>query len=153
MSEAPDHGVDPFDVIDDVIDGDGEIDGEAFKPVTELTSLQRDMMFVLPGVEHPTGSIIFAELEEYYPEDRHQSTVYTILDKLVERDLVEKRRGVYDKRSNAYYLTEKGAKALVALYAHKQKLLGQMREVHEFTPPGVSAADTDTNVSMGVGDE
>lgn len=153
MSEAADRGVDPFDVIDDVIDADGEIDPEAFKPVTELTSLQRDLLFMLPGVEHPTGSIIFAELEKYYPEDRNQSTVYTILDKLVDLGLVEKKRGVYDKRSNAYYLTEKGAKALVALYARKQKLLGQMREVHEFTPPGIGAADTDASVSTGAGDE
>jgi PadR family transcriptional regulator PadR len=78
-------------------------------PLFELTSFQRDLLYVIAGAERPSGQEIKTELQSSMGEITH-GRLYPNLDTLVERGYVGK--GESDRRTNFYELTEKGRAGL-----------------------------------------
>ena len=78
----------------------------------DLTGFQRDLLYVVGGLEDPHGLAIKNELEEYYDGEIHHGRLYPNLDTLVEKGLVKK--GSKDKRTNIYTLTQRGKRELAA---------------------------------------
>jgi len=78
----------------------------------DLTGFQRDLLYVIAGLERPKGLAIKDELEGYYESEINHGRLYPNLDKLVEKGLVEK--GKIDDRTNYYTLTARGERELEA---------------------------------------
>ena len=78
----------------------------------DLTGFQRDILYVLGGLESPKGLAIKDELDRYYSSDINHGRLYPNLDALVEKGLVEKGR--IDDRTNSYALTGRGRRELEA---------------------------------------
>lgn len=76
----------------------------------ELTAFQRDILFVLAGLDQPAGIDVKDELDEYYTSEVEHSRLYQALNRLVDKRLVEK--GEKDARTNEYTLTESGETVL-----------------------------------------
>lgn len=76
----------------------------------DLTAFQRDVLYVLAGLDEPYGLEIKSELEGYYEGGINHGRLYPNLDDLVDRGLVEK--GEIDRRTNSYELTEAGRAAV-----------------------------------------
>lgn len=76
----------------------------------DLTGFQRDLLFVIAGLDEPNGLEIKAELETYYESDIRHGRLYPNLDTLVDEGFVEK--GKHDQRTNKYLLTEKGKRTI-----------------------------------------
>lgn len=74
------------------------------------TGFQRDLLFVLNGLDEPNGQEIKAELEQSQGRTIQHGRLYTNLDTLVEQGLVEKGR--HDGRTNRYTLTDEGREAI-----------------------------------------
>jgi DNA-binding PadR family transcriptional regulator len=72
----------------------------------DLTGFQRDLLYVVAGLDEPHGLAIKEELEGYYEKEIHHGRLYPNLDTLVEKGLVEK--GELDRRTNVYSLTRRG---------------------------------------------
>lgn len=78
----------------------------------DLTGFQRDLLYVIVGLDRPKGLSIKDELEEYYEGEINHGRLYPNLDKLVDKGLVEK--GKIDDRTNYYTLTARGNRELEA---------------------------------------
>lgn len=78
----------------------------------DLTGFQRDLLYVIVGLEEPHGLAIKDELEEYYGKEIHHGRLYPNLDTLVEKGLIEK--GAIDKRTNSYSATKRGRREINA---------------------------------------
>jgi DNA-binding PadR family transcriptional regulator len=78
-------------------------------PLFELTSFQRDILYVASGKDEPTGQEIKQELEGELEEITH-GRLYPNLDTLVEQEYLDK--GMIDRRSNYYAVSEKGKNEL-----------------------------------------
>jgi len=78
----------------------------------DLTGFQRDLLYVIGGLDEPHGLAIKDELEEYYETEIHHGRLYPNLDTLVEKGLVEK--GQLDRRTNYYTLTRRGRREIDA---------------------------------------
>jgi len=78
----------------------------------DLTGFQRDLLYVINGLEDPHGLAIKDELEDYYESEVNHGRLYPNLDTLVEKGLVEK--GELDRRTNFYTLTKRGQRELDA---------------------------------------
>ncbi len=78
----------------------------------DLTGFQRDLLYVIAGMDEPHGLAIKQELESYYGTEINHGRLYPNLDTLVEKGLVEK--GQIDKRTNSYTLTQRGERELEA---------------------------------------
>ncbi|MFB6121214.1 MAG: PadR family transcriptional regulator [Halobacteriaceae archaeon] len=78
----------------------------------DLTGFQRDLLYVIAGLESPHGLAIKEELDPYVEGSIQHGRLYPNLDTLVERGLVEK--GARDRRTNFYTLTEAGRETLRA---------------------------------------
>ncbi|MFB6111486.1 MAG: PadR family transcriptional regulator [Halobacteriaceae archaeon] len=76
----------------------------------DLTAFQRDLLYVITGLDRPHGLAIKAELEEYYDGEVHHGRLYPNLDELVDAGLVEK--GAIDRRTNYYELTDAGKRTI-----------------------------------------
>jgi PadR family transcriptional regulator, regulatory protein PadR len=76
----------------------------------DLTGFQRDMLYVIAGLDGPHGLAIKEELEKYYEKEIFHGRLYPNLDTLVNTGLVAK--GQYDRRTNVYTLTERGQREL-----------------------------------------
>jgi len=76
----------------------------------DLTGFQRDLLYVVGGMDRPHGLAIKAELEGYYAGEIHHGRLYPNLDQLVDQGLVEK--GELDQRTNYYALTRRGRREL-----------------------------------------
>ncbi|MFB6157338.1 MAG: PadR family transcriptional regulator [Haloferacaceae archaeon] len=76
----------------------------------DLTGFQRDLLYVIAGLDDPHGLAIKDELEGYYQKEVHHGRLYPNLDTLVEKGLVEK--GEVDRRTNYYALTRRGEREL-----------------------------------------
>ena len=72
----------------------------------DLTGFQRDLLFVIAGLDEPHGLAIKEELENYYEKEIHHGRLYPNLDTIVEKGLVEK--GKQDRRTNYYTITARG---------------------------------------------
>jgi len=78
----------------------------------DLTGFQRDLLYVIDGLDDPHGLAIKASLENYYEKEIHHGRLYPNLDELVEKGLVEK--GEKDQRTNIYTLTRRGRREIEA---------------------------------------
>ncbi|MFB6106239.1 MAG: PadR family transcriptional regulator [Halobacteriaceae archaeon] len=78
----------------------------------DLTGFQRDLLYVVAGLDDPHGLAIKEELEEYYEGEIHHGRLYPNLDTLVDKGLVEK--GELDRRTNYYALTRRGRREIQA---------------------------------------
>ncbi|MFB6304633.1 MAG: PadR family transcriptional regulator [Haloferacaceae archaeon] len=76
----------------------------------DLTGFQRDLLYVIAGLDDPHGLAVKEELEDYYQKEIHHGRLYPNLDTLVEKGLVEK--GEVDRRTNYYALTRRGRREL-----------------------------------------
>jgi DNA-binding PadR family transcriptional regulator len=72
----------------------------------DLTAFQRDVLYVVAGLDGPHGLAIKEELEGYYDKEVNHGRLYPNLDALVDRGLLEK--GQIDRRTNSYDLTVAG---------------------------------------------
>ncbi|CAP15143.1 PadR family transcriptional regulator [Halobacterium salinarum] len=78
----------------------------------DLTGFQRDLLYVIAGLDEPHGLAVKAEMEEYYTSEIHHGRLYPNLDTLVDKGLVEK--GKLDQRTNSYALTRRGQREIAA---------------------------------------
>ncbi|GAB7008975.1 PadR family transcriptional regulator [Halorubrum trueperi] len=78
----------------------------------DLTGFQRDLLYVVAGLDDPHGLALKDELENYYEKEIHHGRLYPNLDTLVEKGLVEK--GEQDRRTNVYTLTRRGQREITA---------------------------------------
>ena len=78
--------------------------------MNDLTGFQRDLLFVIDGLDRPHGLAIKGELEDYYEKEIHHGRLYPNLDTVVEKGLVEK--GKQDQRTNYYTITTRGERVL-----------------------------------------
>jgi len=78
----------------------------------DLTGFQRDILYVIAGLEEPHGLAVKDELEDYYEQEINHGRLYPNLDDLVDKGLVEK--GQLDKRTNSYTLTRRGRREITA---------------------------------------
>jgi len=76
----------------------------------DLTNFQRDVLYLVAGIEEPHGLAVKEELEEYYESEIHHGRLYPNLDKLVEKGLIKK--GQKDRRTNVYSLTDRGLREI-----------------------------------------
>lgn len=76
----------------------------------ELSGFQRDVLYVIAGLDEPNGLAIKDELEEYYETSIDRGQLYPNLDSLAEDGLIEKNQQT--KRRNAYVLTAKGRREI-----------------------------------------
>lgn len=90
----------------------------------ELTGFQRDLLYVIAGLDDPHGLAIKEELEEYYAKEVHHGRLYPNLDTLVEKGFVEK--GEVDRRTNFYRLSDRGARALESRREWEDERLGTL---------------------------
>lgn len=75
----------------------------------ELTGFQRDLLYVIAGMDRPSGQMIKREIERHIGEVNH-GRLYPNLDTLVEEELVDK--GKHDRRTNFYQMSEAGEQLL-----------------------------------------
>lgn len=78
--------------------------------LNDLTAFERDLLFVINGLDEPYGLSIKRDLEDHYGEDINHGRLYPNLDDLVQRGFVEK--GEIDRRTNSYELTDEGREAI-----------------------------------------
>ena len=78
----------------------------------DLTGFQRDLLYVIAGLDEPHGLAIKADIESYYETEVNHGRLYPNLDTLAEKGLVEK--GTLDQRTNSYTLTQRGQRELNA---------------------------------------
>jgi DNA-binding PadR family transcriptional regulator len=75
----------------------------------ELTGFQRDLLYVIAGLDRPSGQRI-KEVISADVGDVNHGRLYPNLDTLVERGYVTK--GQQDRRTNFYHVSEKGLDAI-----------------------------------------
>lgn len=75
----------------------------------ELTGFQRDLLYVIAGMDRPSGQMIKREIERHIGEVNH-GRLYPNLDTLVEEELVDK--GKHDRRTNFYQMSDAGEQLL-----------------------------------------
>jgi len=80
--------------------------------VNDLTAFQRDLLYVIAGLDEPHGLGIKAELQQYYDDEIHHGRLYPNLDTLVEKGFVTK--SPRDRRTNEYSLTDRSERELSA---------------------------------------
>lgn len=80
--------------------------------MNDLTGFQRDLLVVTAGLDKPHGLAIRDVIEEYYDKEVPHGRLYSNLDTLVSKGLVEK--GQLDLRTNQYTLTDRGKRELKA---------------------------------------
>jgi PadR family transcriptional regulator PadR len=78
--------------------------------MNQLTGFQRDILYVISGIDEPYGLAIKEELENYYEQEVNHGRLYPNLDDLVENGFVDK--SALDRRTNSYTLSERGYEAL-----------------------------------------
>ncbi|MFB6360967.1 MAG: PadR family transcriptional regulator [Halobacteriales archaeon] len=78
----------------------------------DLTGFQRDLLYVVAGLDNPKGLAIKAELDDYYGTEINHGRLYPNLDTLVEKGLADK--GHKDDRTNEYSITTRGRNELEA---------------------------------------
>ena len=87
----------------------------------DLTGFQRDLLYVVNGLDEPHGLAVKEDLENYYEKEIHHGRLYPNLDALVEKGLMEK--GQVDRRTNFYALTQRGQREIEARNDWEQQYL------------------------------
>ena len=87
----------------------------------DLTAFQRDLLYVIAGLDNPHGLALKDELEKYYESEIHHGRLYPNLDTLVEKGLVSK--SARDRRTNEYTLSKRGAREIETREKWEQKYL------------------------------
>jgi PadR family transcriptional regulator, regulatory protein PadR len=87
----------------------------------DLTGFQRDLLYIIGGLDDPHGLGLKDELEGYYETEIHHGRLYPNLDTLVDKGLVEKSQ--MDSRTNLYKLTARGQRELEARREWEQQYL------------------------------
>jgi PadR family transcriptional regulator PadR len=87
----------------------------------DLTAFQRDLLYVIAGLDNPHGLALKDELEKYYESEIHHGRLYPNLDTLVEKGLVSK--SAKDRRTNEYTLSKRGAREIETREKWEQKYL------------------------------
>lgn len=72
----------------------------------DLSGFQRDLLYVISGMDQPSGQQAKEQLERYLDGDINHGRLYPNLDTLVTKEYVEK--GPIDRRTNYYAITERG---------------------------------------------
>ncbi|WP_117595539.1 MULTISPECIES: PadR family transcriptional regulator [Haloprofundus] len=72
----------------------------------DLSGFQRDLLYVISGMDQPSGQQAKERLEQYLDDDINHGRLYPNLDTLVSKEYVEK--GPIDRRTNYYAITERG---------------------------------------------
>lgn len=85
----------------------------------DLTGFQRDLLYVIAGLDEPHGLAIKEEMEEYYEKEVYHGRLYPNLDTLVDKGLVEK--GQKDRRTNTYSVTKRGQREIEARHEWKEQ--------------------------------
>ncbi|MFA9516986.1 helix-turn-helix transcriptional regulator [Halopenitus sp. H-Gu1] len=75
-----------------------------------LTAFQRDILYVITGLDEPYGLAIKEVLDAYYESEVNHGRLYPNLDTLVEEGLINK--GNIDDRTNSYTLTSQARQTL-----------------------------------------
>ncbi|QCJ45901.1 MULTISPECIES: PadR family transcriptional regulator [Haloprofundus] len=75
-----------------------------------LSGFQRDLLYVISGLDQPSGQQVKDELESYVDGEINHGQLYPNLDTLVNKSYVEK--GPIDRRTNYYAITENGKEAI-----------------------------------------
>lgn len=78
----------------------------------DLSGFQRDLLYIIAGLDRPHGLAIKDEAENYYAQEVHHGRLYPNLDTLVDKGLVQK--GQKDDRTNLYEVTRRGRDELIA---------------------------------------
>jgi len=78
----------------------------------DMTAFQRDLLYVIAGLDEPHGLKTKAELEQYYEDEINHGRLYPNLDTLVDKGLVKK--GTLDDRTNSYTITKRGKREIEA---------------------------------------
>ena len=78
----------------------------------DLTGFQRDLLFVIAGLNEPHGIGVKEEVQQYYEGEIHHGRLYPNLDTLVDKGLVKKSQK--DRRTNAYSITGRGHREIEA---------------------------------------
>lgn len=104
---------------------DASADGAPIEPdrMPELSSFQRDLLFVLAGSDAPSGQEVKAELEDSTDESILPGQLYPNLDELHDRGLVRKEDR--DGRTNQYVITEQGRQVLAEVCRWQHSHVGQ----------------------------
>ncbi|WP_227357373.1 PadR family transcriptional regulator [Haladaptatus salinisoli] len=89
----------------------------------DLTGFQRDLLYVVTGLDEPHGLAIKDDLEDYYDTEVHHGRLYPNLDTLVDKGLIEKSEK--DRRTNSYTLTQRGQREIQARRDWEEEYLGQ----------------------------
>ena len=97
--------------------------------VFELSGVQRDLLYAVAGADSPSGQELRSELEATQSRRLRHGRLYTNLDELVDRGLVEK--GSLDGRTNRYELTAEGSRQLRALFEWQWTRLARCDELSE----------------------
>jgi DNA-binding PadR family transcriptional regulator len=87
----------------------------------DLIAFQRDLLYVIAGLDHPKGLALKEELESYYEGEIHHGRLYPNLDTLVEKGLVSKSSK--DKRTNEYSISKCGEREIETREKWEQKYL------------------------------
>ena len=87
----------------------------------QLRGFQRDVLFVVYGLDAPNGQEILDEMERSLSGDVRPGRLYSNLDDLVEMGLVRKART--GGRANRYELTTAGATAVESRHEWERKLI------------------------------
>ena len=87
----------------------------------DLTGFQRDLLFVIDGMDAPSGREVRDTLERTQDRDVRHARLYSNLDALVDEGLVEKDSD--GGRTNQYETTEEGHRAVRERYEWEEKYL------------------------------
>ena len=93
----------------------------------DLTGFQRDLLYVIGGIEDPAGLRIKDVLDKYYETEIHHGRLYPNLDTLVDKGLVKK--GEQDRRTNKYDLTDRGRREVQARRDWEDQYLSELESV------------------------
>jgi DNA-binding PadR family transcriptional regulator len=93
----------------------------------DLTGFQRDLLYVIAGLDDPHGLAVKKELEGYSGREVHHGRLYPNLDALVDKGLVEK--GQVDRRTNWYGLTRRGRRVIKARREWEQEYYDHVHDL------------------------
>jgi len=88
----------------------------------DLTGFQRDLLFVIAGLDDPHGTTIGDELDDAHGPDINPGQLYPNLNKLADEGFVDKRE--VGSRLNEYRLTEQGREAVRERHEWEEQYLG-----------------------------